>query len=160
MVRKAIRGDFDFIYNLHIHPQVNRFLFYEIMSAGEFIDIFNELLEQDILYVYENDGISMGMFKLSPRSHRCAHIAYLGGFAVHPSFSGKGHAQQMLIEIILLGKEKNILRLELGVSTINTKAIHIYEKAGFEKEGFLKKYVYLKNENIFLDDIFMAYFYE
>ena len=66
----------------------------------------------------------------------------------------------MLHQIILLGKERGVVRLELGVSTINTKAIHIYEKAGFEKEGFLKKYIYLKNENFFLDDVLMAYLYE
>jgi putative acetyltransferase len=66
----------------------------------------------------------------------------------------------MLHQIILPWKERGILRLELGVSAINTKAIHIYEKAGFEKEGFLKKYIYLKNENLFLDDVLMAYLYE
>jgi L-phenylalanine/L-methionine N-acetyltransferase len=160
MIRKATQTDFDFIYDLHVHPQVNRFLLYEIMSPEEFKGIFNELLDQDILYVYEEDGILIGMFKLMPKLHRCSHIADLGGIAVHPSFSGKGYAQRMLHQIILLGKEKGVLRLELGVSTINTKAIHIYEKAGFQKEGFLKKYIYLKNENLFLDDILMAYLYE
>ena len=50
--------------------------------------------------------------------------------------------------------------MELGVSVINTKAIYLYEKAGFKKEGLLKKYIYLKNENLFLDDILMAYLYE
>ena len=160
MIRKATQPDFDFIYDLHMHPQVNRFLFYEIMSAEEFKPIFNELLVQDILYVYEEDDILNGMFKLMPKIHRCSHIAYLGGIAIHPSFSGMGCAQRMLHQIILLGKERGVLRLELGVSTINTKAIHIYEKAGFEKEGFLKKYIYLKNENLFLDDVLMAYLYE
>ena len=66
----------------------------------------------------------------------------------------------MLNEIILLGKERGFLRIELGVSTINTKAIHLYEKGGFKKEGLLKKYIYLKNENLFLDDTLMAYLYE
>jgi len=160
MIRKATQDDFNFIYDLHVHPQVNRFLFYEIMSAEQFKPIFSEFLEQGILHVYQEDGILKGMFKLSSKLHRCSHISYLGGIAIHPSYSGKGHAQQMLREIISLGKEKGVLRLELGVSTINTKAIHIYEKAGFVKEGFLKKYIYLKSEGIFLDDILMAYFYE
>ena len=66
----------------------------------------------------------------------------------------------MLNEIILLGKEKGSLRMELGVSTINTKAIHLYEKAGFKKEGILKKAIYLKSKNVFLDDVWMAYLYE
>jgi putative acetyltransferase len=160
MIRKATQNDFDFIYELHIHPEVNRFLFYEIMSAEEFKFIFKELLQQDILYVYEEEDILTGMFKLVPKQYRSSHITGLGGVAIHPSFSGKGCGQRMLNEIILLGKERGFLRMELGVSTINTKAIHLYEKAGFKKEGLLKKYIYLKTENLFLDDILMAYLYE
>jgi len=160
MIRTATQNDFDFIYKLHVHPLVNRFLFYEIMSAEEFKSIFNELLLQNILYVYEEGGILTGMFKLVPKQYRSSHIAGLGGVAIHPRFSGQGCGQRMLNEIILLGKEKGFLRMELGVSTINTKAIHLYEKAGFKKEGLLKKYIFLKSENLFLDDILMAYLYE
>jgi ribosomal protein S18 acetylase RimI-like enzyme len=160
MIRKTTHEDFDFIYHLHIHPQVNRFLFYEIMSEEEFKTIFNELLLQENLYVYEEDGILKGMFKLVPKQHRSSHIASLGGVAIHPSFSGKGCGLRMLNEIISLGKEKGFLRMELGVSTINTKAIRLYEKAGFIREGVLKKYIHLKTENLFLDDILMAYLYE
>jgi len=160
MIRKATQRDFDFIYELHMHPLVNRFLFYEIMGSVEFKPVFDELLEQDILYVYVEDGILTGMFKLVPKLYRASHIAVLGGVAIHPSFSGKGHGQRMLDQIILLGKEKGFLRMELGVSTINMKAIYLYEKAGFEREGLLKKYIYLKKEDLFLDDILMAYLYE
>jgi len=35
----------------------------------------------------------------------------------------------------------------------------LYEKAGFVKEGVLKKYTWLKNENKFLDEVMMAYLY-
>ena len=160
MIRKATPQDFNFIYDLHMHPQTNRFLFYEIMSAEEFKPIFNGLLAQEILYVYEADNILTGMFKLVPHLHRAAHVVGLGGVAIHPSFSGKGHGQQMINEIILFGKERGFLRMELGVSVINTRAIHLYEKAGFKKEGLLKKYIYLKTENLFLDDLLMAYLYE
>ncbi len=138
MIRKATQDNFDFIYNLHIHPQVNRFLFYEIMGSEKFKPIFNELLEQDILYVYEEDDILKGMFKLVPKLHRASHIVFLGGVTIHPSFSGKGCGQRMLNEIILLGKEKGFLRMELAVSTINTKAIQrlfIFMK----KQAFKKK---------------------
>jgi ribosomal protein S18 acetylase RimI-like enzyme len=160
MIRKAAKEDFDFIYSVHIHPRVNRFLFYEIMSAEEFEIIFNDLLKQDILYVYQEDNILKGMFKLIPKHYRSSHIVFLGGVAIHPSFSGVGCGQRMLSEIILLGKQLGFLRMELGVSAINEKAIHLYEKAGFQKEGLLKKIIYLKNENLFLDDIIMAYLYE
>jgi putative acetyltransferase len=160
LLRKATPDDFNFIYELHIHPEVNRFLFYEIMSAEEFRPVFNELLLDEILYVYEEDNVSKGMFKFTPKQHRSSHIVSLGGVAIHPLFSGKGYGQRMLNEIILLGKERGFIRMELGVSTINAKAIHLYEKAGFKKEGLLKKYIFLKTENLFLDDILMAYLYE
>jgi len=160
MIRKAKQDDFNFIYELHIHPEVNRFLFYEIMSPGEFKTLFNELLTEEVLYVYEEDNILKGMFKFTPKQYRSSHIASLGGVAIHPSFSGKGSGQRMVDEIILLGKERGFVRMELGVSTINIKAIHLYEKAGFKKEGMLKKYIFLKTENLFLDDILMAYLYE
>lgn len=160
MIRQATQNDFDFIYELHVHPQVNRFLFYEIMSADEFRPIFNDLVAQNILYVYEEENILKGMFKLSPHQHRASHIVSLGGVAVHPSFAGKGCGQRMLNEIILYGKEKGFVRMDLGVSMINTRAIHLYEKAGFVKEGILKKIIYLKNENLFLDDVVMAYLYQ
>jgi L-phenylalanine/L-methionine N-acetyltransferase len=160
MTRKAEPRDFDFIYALHSDPQVNRFLFYEIMSAGEFSVIFDDLLKEGILYVYEEEGVLTGMFKLSPKTHRAAHIISLGGVAIHPSFSGKGCGQRMLNEILLIGKERGFVRMDLGVSSINSKAIRLYEKAGFQREGFLKKFIYLKNENLFLDDILMAYLYE
>jgi RimJ/RimL family protein N-acetyltransferase len=159
MIRKAKQEDFDFIYALHVNPQVNRFLFYEIMSVEEFKGIFDELLNQGVLYVYEEDDILKGMFKLTPKQHRCSHIIFLGGVAIHPSFSGKGCGQRMINEILPLGKEQGFLRMELGVSTINSKAIHLYEKAGFKKEGILKKYIHLRSENLFLDDILMAYLY-
>jgi len=159
MIRKATREDFDFIYESHMHPEVNRFSIYEIMSAAEFRPIFNELLERDTIYAFEEDNTLKGTFRLEPHQHRMAHIAALGGVVIHPSFSGKGCGQRMLDGIISLGKEKGFLRIELGVSTINTKAIHLYEKAGFKKEGELKKYIFLKTENLFLDDTLMAYLY-
>ena len=159
MIRKATLEDFDFIYELHMHPQVNRFLFYEIMGKDDFKLIFSDLLTQGILYVYQEKDDLIGMFKFVPHTHRASHIVSLGGVAIHPSCSGKGHGQQMLEEVIMLGKERGFLRMELGVSTINTKAIHLYEKAGFKKEGLIKKYIYLEKENIYLDDTIMAYLY-
>jgi putative acetyltransferase len=160
MIRKAMKEDFDFIYNLHIHPEVNRYLFYEIMPEDEFKIIFNDLLEQEILYVYKEDNKLKGMFKLIPKQYRSSHIVFLGGVAIHPSYSGKGCGQRMLYEILLLGKQLGFLRMELGVSTINEKAIHLYEKAGFQKEGLFKKIIYLEKENLFLDDVMMAYLYK
>ena len=60
-------------------------------------------------------------------------------------------------EIIEYAKQNGFLRIELSVASINEKAIRLYEKAGFIKEGTLKKFTYLKSENKYLDEIMMAY---
>ena len=160
MIRNITANDFYFIYSLYMHPQVNPFLLYENMDAQSFEHIFNDLLEKNIIYVFEADGVAVGMFKFIPQLYRTAHVAYLGGLAIDPSSAGKGYGLQMMNEIIVLGKQMSILRIELGVDVINAKAIHLYEKAGFAKEGILRKYTWLKTENRFLDEYMMSYLYQ
>jgi L-phenylalanine/L-methionine N-acetyltransferase len=157
MIRKITQQDFDFIYELYMHPQVNRYLLYELMPADEFKDVFTDLLNKDIICVFEENRIAAGMFKLIPLTWRTSHIAYLGGLAIHPSYSGKGLGLTMLKEILAYAKDKGFLRIELSVAAINEKAIRLYEKAGFEKEGVLRKYSHLKKENLFLDEIMMSW---
>ena len=97
------------------------------------------------------------MFKLIPLTYRTSHIAYLGGLAIHPSFAGKGLGLSMMKEIINHAKEKGFLRIELSVLITNEKAIHLYEKAGFEKEGVLRKYSRLQKEDLFVDEVMMSW---
>ncbi|HRH48784.1 MAG TPA: GNAT family protein [Panacibacter sp.] len=160
MIRKATTSDFDFIYSLYMHPQVNPFLLYEMMDATEFKPIFEELLSRSVLYIYEDEDTTVGMFKLVPLTYRNTHIAYLGGLAIDPSSAGKGYGIKMLQQIIDYAKEQGFLRIELSVATINEKAIRLYEKVGFVKEGIYRKYTYLKSENRFLDEVIMSWLCE
>jgi RimJ/RimL family protein N-acetyltransferase len=157
MIRKVTTLDFEFIYGLYMHPQVNPFLLYEMMDAETFKPIFEDLLRKEVLYIFEDNNVAVGMFKLVPLSYRNTHIAYLGGVAIDPLFAGKGHGLGMLRAIINYANDKGFLRVELSVASINHKAIRLYEKAGFEKEGLLKNYTYLKSENQFLDEVMMAW---
>jgi len=157
MIRKATNDDFKFIYELYMDPQINPFLLYEQMHTTEFMPVFDELLTKEILYVYEVDEIPTGMCKLVPQQYRNSHIVYLGGVAVHPFFAGKGEGLKMMQDIIDFVKQNGFLRIELSVASINEKAIRLYEKVGFVKEGLLKKFTYLKSENKFLDEVMMAY---
>ncbi len=156
MIRKATGEDFDFIYELYMHPQTNSFLLYEQMDKNSFLPIFDDLLKKEVLYVYENNRVT-GMCKLVPQQYRNAHIVYLGSVAIHPTFSGRGEGSKMMKDIIDFAKQNKFLRIELSVASINEKAIRLYEKAGFEKEGMLKKFTYLETENKFLDEVMMAY---
>ena len=156
MLRKAVQDDFDFIYELYMHEQINPFLLYEQMDKRSFLSIYNDLIAREVLYVFDEDSIPTGMCKLVPQEHRNAHVVYLGGIAIHPFFAGKGEGLKMMHDIIEYAKQNGFLRIELSVASINEKAIRLYEKAGFVKEGLLKKFTYLKNENKFLDEVMMA----
>jgi RimJ/RimL family protein N-acetyltransferase len=159
MLRLVTSEDFKFIFDLYMHPQVNRYLLYEQTGSDAFLPIFNDLLEKKNLFIYENNKIATGMCKLVPQQYRNSHIVYLGGVAIHPSFAGKGEGFKMIEEIIHYIKEEGFLRIELSVASINGKAIRLYEKVGFTKEGVLKKFTYLKSEDKYLDEVMMAYLF-
>jgi L-phenylalanine/L-methionine N-acetyltransferase len=160
MLRKITATDFDYIYALYMHPAVNPFLLYEFMDKDAFKPIFEDLLSKEIIYLFVENEKNIGMFKFIHQQHRNAHIAYLGGLAIHPDFAGKGYGKQMMQEIIELGKGLGIQRIELSTATGNNAAIALYQKAGFEKEGVLRKYTWLKSEGRFLDEVMMSYLYE
>lgn len=157
MTRLIREQDFDYIYGLYMHPATNPFLLYEQMSEEAFRPLFDELLAKQIIYIYEPEGTPVGMFKLIPYLHRTAHVVYIGGLAIDPSHMGQGRGAAMMQTIIALCKAKGFLRLELSTATTNEKAIRLYEKAGFEKEGVLRNYTYLKSEDRYLDEVMMAY---
>ena len=157
MLRQATGGDFDFVYELYMHQQINPFLLYEQMETNDFIPVFEDLTKKKVLFVFEDDGVPTGMCKLVPQQYRNSHIVYLGGIAIHPFFAGKGEGIKMMNDIIDFAKQNGFLRIELSVASVNEKAIRLYEKAGFVKEGLLRKFTYLESENKFLDEVMMAY---
>lgn len=83
-----------------MHPQVNRYLLYEMMDKDAFRPIALELLGKKQIFIYENDGKLVGMCKLVPQQYRDAHKIYLGGLAIHPDHAGKGEGTRMMEEII------------------------------------------------------------
>lgn len=159
MIRKAVAKDIDFFYYLYMHPQVNPFLLYEKMEQEEFLPIFNDLLHKGVLYLFIQDDVPAGMFKLVPQQYRNSHIVYLGGLAIDPRCAGKGLGLKMIEAIKEYAKAAGFKRIELSVAAINEKAIGLYLKAGFEKEGLLKNFTFLKSENKFLDEVMMAYLF-
>jgi putative acetyltransferase len=157
MIRLANIEDFDFVYSLYFHSTINPFLLYEMMNKADFQPIFEDLRLKNQLFIFEQNENKIGMFKLYGLTYRTSHIAYLGGLAISPDFGGLGFGKMMLEEIIVFAKMRGFLRIELSVAVQNEKAIYLYEKAGFVKEGILRNYTYLKSENRFLDEYIMSY---
>jgi L-phenylalanine/L-methionine N-acetyltransferase len=159
MIRPATQSDYDFIYRLYFHPSINPFLLYEMEEAPHFEAIFEPLFKAGMLYIFEQSGSSVGMFKLVALTHRTSHIAYIGGLAIAPEHAGKGLGLTMMQEIIALGAQKGLLRLELSTATHNERAIRLYEKAGFQREGILRNYTALKSEGRMIDELLMSYLF-
>lgn len=139
-----------------MHPQINPYLLYEPISKAEFAPIFEELFLQNALFVYADAERAIGMFKLIRFNYRTSHIIYLGGIAIEPTFAGQGFGKKMLLEIIDYVKNLGIKRLELAVSIFNKKAIKLYESVGFEREGLMRKAVYLQKEDKYVDELMMS----
>ncbi|MGM0125155.1 hypothetical protein IGI37_002553 [Enterococcus sp. AZ194] len=70
---------------------------------------------------------------------RVAHIGEVG-LSILQSFWGFGLGSLLMDELILWSEESKIIRrLELTVQNRNQRAIHIYEKFGFQTEGILTR---------------------
>ena len=156
MLEKVKADDFSYIYHLYMNPEVNPYLLYEMMDLETFRPIFDDLLKDEVLYLYKEGAETLGMCKLIKQKHRNEHILYLGGVAIHPEHFGKGFGRKMIMEIIDFCKKNAVLRIELSVAVHNKKAIQLYENVGFTKEGVLKNYTYLKSKNQFIDEILMS----
>ena len=157
MIRTATKTDFEYLFSLYMHPQINRWLLYEMMPADLFLPIMDELLQKKALYIYEQEDKAVGMFKLVPMKFRNSHIMYLGGVAIHPDHAGKGYAKEMILDAMDLVKTLGFSRIELTVATSNHRAIDLYSKCGFKTEGILKNYTFLASENRYIDEQVMAY---
>ena len=95
-------------------------------------------------FVIEVDGARAGVMGFEERSevHRIAH---LGGLAVHPSFRGRGVADEAarLLQRHLF-EELGFHRLELACYGFNERAIRHSERVGFVREG-VKRKAYLRH---------------
>ena len=156
MISVATKNDFDFLYELYMHPDINPWLLYEMMSADSFRPVMEDLLLKKALYIYEQEGIAVGMFKLVPMKFRNSHIMYLGGVAIHPQYTGKGYAKEMILDAIDLVRSMGFTRIELTVATSNQRAIDLYSRCSFVAEGILKNYTYLASEGRYIDEQVMA----
>lgn len=156
MLEKVKLDDFSYIYSLHMHPEVNPHLLYEVMEGETFYPIFEDLITNEVLFIYKTGFENIGMCKLIRQKHRNEHILYVGGLAIHPDYFGKGFGKKIMYEIIDFCKKQGVSRIELSVAIHNETAIKLYENVGFIKEGVLKNYTYLKSKDQFIDEILMS----
>ena len=92
--------------------------------------------------------------------HRTSHSAYIGGFGISPKFQNQGLGTKIMQVTIAKLKDEGVKRIELIVESDNPRAIRLYEKLGFEKEGTLRKFFKRVEQNTYVDDFYMAFLIE
>ena len=86
--------------------------------------------------------------------NRRAHTALIG-MAVHDAYAGRGAGTALMAAMVeRADRWLGLKRLELNVFADNVRAIALYERFGFEREGLLRAYAY--RDGAFVDSIPMA----
>jgi putative acetyltransferase len=60
------------------------------------------------------------------------------GISIRDDYQNKGLGKILTQYMLDIAKERGMKKVELTVVTQNERAIHIYEKMGFEKEGLIR----------------------
>ena len=66
-----------------------------------------------------------------------AHITMLG---IHPQYQGKGLGQTLLLSLLKAAQQHQSARATLEVSDVNSKAVALYTKFGFQTAGRRPQY--------------------
>lgn len=84
---------------------------------------------------------------------------YVKLFGVEKSSQGRGIGTRLLKAIQRWAKKKNYLALMLHTQTNNYAAIHLYEKAGFRKQFYMKNF-FRRRAHLWLDFTFQPDAYQ
>lgn len=89
-----------------------------------------------LLLLYDGETAAGFLSALRGSANRTKHCAYLV-IGIRKDYRGKGYGQALFKEIDKWAAKNGVTRLELTVMTHNERAVHLYEKMGFKKEGTL-----------------------
>jgi putative acetyltransferase len=101
------------------------------------------------------EGKAIGLLGLTRQDMpRRAHVGYIG-MAIHDAYAGRGAGSALMAAMIDLADNwLQLRRLELGVYADNARAIALYERFGFEREGLYRAYAWRNGE--YVDSLAMA----
>ena len=100
------------------------------------------------------EGKVIGSIYLNHFDDRRRHAGSVG-MAVHDAYAGRGAGTALMAAVVDLADNwLQLKRLELGVYADNTRAIALYERFGFEREGLNRADAWRDGE--YVDSIAMA----
>ncbi|MBB3566586.1 GNAT family N-acetyltransferase [Rhizobium sp. BK491] len=109
-------------------------------------------------FVALDDGKVIGWCDISRHgfpSH--AHAGRLG-MGIIPAYRGRGLGRRLIETTLRAARDAGMARVELSVHADNDRAIALYEKVGFVREGLARNSVCIDGR--YKDAIHMAFFHE
>lgn len=147
-LRPIEREDLHFVHQLDNNASVMRYWFEEPYEAFvELSDLYNKHIhdQSERRFVIEHEEQKVGLIELVEINH--IHRRAEFQIIIAPMHQGKGYATQAVKLAMDYGfSVLNLYKLYLIVDQENSKAIHIYNKLGFEVEGILKHEFFINGE--------------
>jgi RimJ/RimL family protein N-acetyltransferase len=101
----------------------------------------NPVLQPKVFIIEKKDGPKIGYIGF--RTAMCPEI----GYSIAPSERSKGYCTEainIMVDYLFLSKE--IVRIQAQTDVGNTASQKVLEKAGFKKEGIVRKLVFVRGE--------------
>jgi len=98
------------------------------------------VLVAEVTDVERAGGKIVGVLSCAGGEHRGNHHTTTLGITIHKDWRNQGIGRALMEHAIAWAKSTGVVRrIQLGVTSTNTPAIHLYEKLGFEKEGLRRR---------------------
>ncbi len=147
-LRPLEREDLRFVHQLDNNASVMRYWFEEPYETFvELAALYDEHIHDqgERRFVVECEGTNAGLVELVEINH--VHRRAEFQIIIAPEHQGKGLASRAALLAMDYGfSVLNLYKLYLLVDRENKKAIHIYEKLGFEVEGQLRQEFFIHGE--------------
>ena len=152
-IRPVRLEDAQAIHEMRVREQVAEFITSypseRAVDARKFLEHFGP---ESHVFVADADGRVVGMAGLHVRDGKMRHSAWLG-IMVHDEFHDRGIGRELIVKLLdVADRWLGLTRVDLTVLTYNERAIALYEKLGFVKEGTQRKAAYYNGK---LHDLFM-----
>jgi RimJ/RimL family protein N-acetyltransferase len=148
--------------NLRIVEREDLPLFAEWVNKPEFLGEYNPLrqmsrteieknyderkLEQTEFFIEKKDGSKIGYIFHFTIVHPAGKLLEIGYFLA-PSERGKGYGTEAIkIMVDYLFLSRDTMRVQATTDARNLASQKVLEKAGFKKEGTMRKYFFLRGE--------------
>lgn len=145
-LRAFAEKDLDALHELHSHPDVARYMYWEPWSRGRAVEALGRRMQNTAL---SDEGATVNV-AVARRDTGAfigeAHLEWLSaqhgngeiGFSFHPRSHGQGYASEAATELLRLGFETYGLRRIIGrCDARNEASAALMERLGMRREAFL-----------------------